>query len=76
MFEELDNVVLLHSITEYNLEKGDIGTVVHCYRDGKTVEVEFVAASGKTVGVLTLTEKDIRPIAGNEILHVRGVASL
>lgn len=74
MFEELDTVVLNRNIEKYNLKKGDIGAVVHVY-DSKAVEVEFVTAKGKTVALVTLTSSDIRPMAHNEILHVRGVAA-
>lgn len=75
MFDELDTVVLNHNIDRHGLKRGDLGTVVHCYDDGKGVEVEFVAASGKTVAVLTLARDDIRPMARHEILHVRGFAA-
>lgn len=75
MFNELDTVVLTHSIKKYELEKGDLGTIVHLYGDRKAMEIEFVAASGRTIAVLTLTPKDIRPLAKNEILHVRGFAT-
>lgn len=57
------------------LKKGDIGAVVHVYHKGKAIEVEFVKADGKTIAVLTLTPKDIRSIARNEMLHVRGLES-
>ncbi|MBI2028009.1 MAG: DUF4926 domain-containing protein [Candidatus Levybacteria bacterium] len=76
MFDELDMVVLTHAIKEYGLKKGDLGTIVHLYGDEKAMEVEFVAASGKTIAVLTLIHKDIRPMAKNEILHVRGFATI
>jgi len=75
MINELATVVLKHDIAEHRLKSGDIGAVVHCYDDKAHFEVEFVAADGKTVAVLTLTEKDIRPTAGSEILHVRQLAS-
>lgn len=75
MFDELDVVVLTHDLKEYGLKKGDLGTIVHLYSDKKAMEIEFVAASGKTIAVLTLTPKDIRPMAKNEILHVRGFAT-
>ena len=75
MFEELDTVVLTHNIKEYKLKKDDLGTIVHLYSDKKAMEVEFIAASGKTIAVLTLTPKDIRPMAKNEVLHVRGFAA-
>jgi hypothetical protein len=76
MFRELDTVVLTHDIDEYGLERGDIGAVVHCYRDGVAFEVEFVTAEGRTIALLTLTPADIRPIAGREILHVRELAQV
>lgn len=72
MFEELETVVLTHPIEAYGLKKGDVGTVVHVYNDGKAIEVEFLTARGKTVAVLTLTSADIRSIVRNEMLHVRG----
>ena len=75
MFDELDTVVLTKDLKEYGLKRGDLGTIVHLYGDKKAMEVEFVAASGKTVAVLTLTPKDIRSMATNEILHVRGFAA-
>lgn len=76
MFEELDTVVLSHNIEKYGLKKGDIGAVVHVYKEGEALEVEFVTAKGKTVAVLTLTPSDIRPMERNEILHVRGFATV
>lgn len=76
MFKELDTVVLTRAIKEYGLKRDDLGTIVHLYGDKKAMEVEFVAASGKTIAVLTMTPKDIRPMANNEILHVRGFASI
>lgn len=76
MFEELDTVVLARDIEKHGLKRGDIGAVVHVYSNGKTLEVEFVAAKGKTVALVTLASLDIRPMANNEILHVRGVATI
>lgn len=71
-FEEFETIVLKHDIAEYNLKEGDIGTVVHVYKDKKAVEVEFVTAAGKTVTVITLDTKDVRLLKSNEIFHVRG----
>lgn len=75
MFDELDTVVLTKDIKEYGLKKGDLGTIVHLYGDKKAFEVEFVAVSGRTIALITLTPKDIRPMAKHEILHVRGFAA-
>ena len=71
MIEELDSVVLTRDVDENGLKKGDVGAVVHRYVEGKAFEVEFVAAGGKTIALLTLEESDIRPISSSEILHVR-----
>ena len=76
VFRELDTVVLTHDIDEYGLNRGDIGAVVHCYKDGAAFEVEFVTAEGRTIAVLTLTQADIRPIGGREVLHVRELAQV
>ncbi len=72
--KELDTVVLTRDIKVSGLKKGDMGAVVHVYSDGKAFEVEFVTADGKTVALLTLNPSDIRPMAKNELLHVRNIA--
>jgi hypothetical protein len=71
MIHELDTVVLTHDVQEYNLQKGDIGAVVHCYEDGCLYEVEFISGEGNTIAVVTLNNKDIRLMRQREILHVR-----
>ncbi len=71
MIHELDTVVLSHNIKEHNLRKGDIGAVVHCYKNNTVFEVEFVTAGGNTIALLTLTQDDIRPIhtaKNNEVI--------
>lgn len=73
MFQETEIVVLKRDIPEYGLKEGDIGAVVHCYQDSAAFEVEFVTAQGDTVALLTLSPEDIRPVMGQEILHVRGL---
>ena len=76
MFADLDTVVLTHDIKKYSLKKGDIGAVVNVYNKGEAFEVEFVTAKGKTVALLTLTPSDLRTMANDEILHVRGVVTV
>ncbi|OGO75872.1 MAG: DUF4926 domain-containing protein [Chloroflexi bacterium RIFOXYC12_FULL_59_14] len=71
MIRELDTVVLSRDLKEYGLTRGDVGAVVHCYTDNKAFEVEFVTGGGRTIAVVTLSESDIRPMQGKEILHVR-----
>lgn len=72
--QDLDTVVLTHSISEHALKKGDVGAVVHVYGDGEGYEVEFVTAAGNTVAVVTLQPEDVRRMASTEILHARELA--
>ena len=76
MIKELDLVVLTHDIIDYELEKGDVGTVIYCYDDKEGFEVEFVTVEGKTIAVLTLSNNDIRPFQDAEILHTREVPAM
>ena len=74
MIHELDTIVLARDFEEHDLTRGDVGAVVHCYKDGMTYEVEFVTGEGATIAVLTLSQYDIRPMHAREILHVRTLA--
>jgi len=40
------------------------------------LEVEFVSAEGKTVALLTLDSSEVRNIKKNDMLHVRGFATV
>ena len=71
MIRELDTVALTHDFDEHGLQAGYVGAVVHDDDGGDTYEVEFTTAEGTTVGVLTLNETAIWPLAEREILHVR-----
>jgi hypothetical protein len=71
VIRESDLVALTDDLHEHGLERGDVGTVVHRYEGGPAYEVEFVAATGETIAVLTLGGDAIRPLAGRELLHVR-----
>ena len=75
-FKELETVILTHDIKKHGLSRGDMGAVVNVYDDGKAAEVEFVTATGKTVALITLEPSDVRDIEQNDILHVRGFATV
>jgi hypothetical protein len=73
-FKKLDTVVLDRDLPELALRRGDLGAVVEVYPpDG--LEVEFVTASGKTQAVVTLKQSDLRPIADEDLIAVRQLAS-
>jgi hypothetical protein len=73
--KEHDTVVLKRPIREHGLLEGDVGAIVHVYPDDASYEVEFVAADGSTIALLTLGDNDIRPRNIHEILHVRQLTS-
>jgi len=71
MIEEHDIIVLCHDLDEYGLRRGDIGAIVHCYKDSKAYEVEFVTGESETLAVVSLESKNVRSMTMKEILHVR-----
>ncbi|MEX1229055.1 MAG: DUF4926 domain-containing protein [Planctomycetaceae bacterium] len=71
MITENSIVVLNHDRIADGLHAGDVGSVVHIYKQGAAFEVEFVDGSGTTVALLTLDAHDVRPIEAGELLHTR-----
>ena len=74
MMKEHERVVLKSPVPAEGLEAGDVGTVVHVYRDGLACEVEFVALDGHTAAVVTLEASQVRPVTRREITHARELA--
>jgi hypothetical protein len=71
MISELDLVALENDVSEHHLVAGDVGTIVMVHDHGKGYEVEFVTSGGDTIAVLSLAAKEVRPLAGREVLHAR-----
>ena len=69
--KEHDCVVLTKNLPAENLEAGDIGTVVHIYRDGLACEIEFTTLEGNTAAVVTVEARQVRPVHKREITHAR-----
>lgn len=74
MIKEHERVVLTASVPGSVLEAGDVGTVVHVYRDGQAYEVEFVTLDGHTAAVLTLEASQVRPVSRRDITHTRDLS--
>ncbi len=75
MIREHDRVVLVTNASSEGLVAGDVGTVVHVYRDGQAYEVEFTTLEGKTAAVITVEAAQVRPVGKREITHARELAS-
>ena len=71
MITEHSLVVLDRDPPHDKLNRGDVGTVVHIYKNGKGYEVEFVDGGGQTVALITVAAGDVRPIKAGELLHAR-----
>jgi hypothetical protein len=70
-YRELDPVVLIRDIPEFDLRRGDLGAIVQIY--GLTgLEVEFVRLSGLTQALVTLHPDDVRPVDEHDVPAVRG----
>lgn len=73
MFKLLDTVALAHDLQASGLQRGDLGAVVHVH-GADAYDVEFVAASGRTVALLTLQGHHLRSLGDRDLLSVREVA--
>lgn len=62
VLREHDRVVLKAAVPTEGLEAGDVGTIVHIYRDDLAYEVEFTLLDRKTVAVVTLEAWQIQPV--------------
>ena len=74
MFTLLETVALTHDIPESGLRRGDLGAIVELH-DAEAFEVEFVAASGRTQALLSLSIADVRRVGDQDLIAVRSLAS-
>jgi hypothetical protein len=72
MFNLLDTVVLKRDVSEAGLRAGDLGAIVEIF-DSDHFEVEFVAASGRTQALVTLSSGDIRHVNDSDLIAVRSL---
>ncbi len=73
MFKLLDTVALTHDIPAAGLRRGDLGAIVEVLASD-AMEVEFVAASGRTQALLTLGSTDVRQVGDQDLIAVRSLA--
>ncbi len=75
MIREHDRIVLTSDMPAESLVAGDVGTVVHIYRDGAAYEVEFATLTGQTAAVATLRADQVRAIGARDLAHARMLAA-
>ncbi|RDI94541.1 DUF4926 domain-containing protein [Meiothermus sp. QL-1] len=64
-------MVLRRDKEEWDLEAGDVGTVVLVYPHGGYM-VEFVDHEGNTLALLDLAEEEVAPLKGPALLRAKG----
>ena len=72
MFNVLDTVVLKRDLSDAGLCAGDLGAIVEIL-SANHLEVEFVAASGRTQALVTLSSGDIRHVNDSDLVAVRSL---
>jgi len=70
MFNLLDIVVLTRDIPDAGLRRDDLGAIVEVYGPN-AFEVEFVAASGRSQALITVTTDDIRHVGDQDLVSDR-----
>jgi hypothetical protein len=75
MMNEHERIVLKTDVPASGLQTGDVGTVIHVYKDGEAYEVEFVTLEGRTAAVVTLEAGQVRSVGPREITHARDLAA-
>lgn len=66
MVKEHDVVALIEDRPADGLHKGDVGAVVHCYREAEVYEVEFIDERGRT--------KNVASIPGHQLMKLNLLA--
>jgi hypothetical protein len=50
--------------------------VVHIHKGGAAYEVEFTTLDGYTLTVATVERKQLRPVSGRDVAHVRALQAV
>jgi len=73
MITEHERAVLTMDLPEYSLQAGDVGVVVHIYKDEEAYEVEFFTLDGETLDVVTVEAEQVRPVSPRDVMHARAM---
>lgn len=71
MMKEHDRVVLTEALPKEGLQAGDVGVIVHVYRQGEAFDVEFFALNGNTLSVATVPASHVRAVTAQDMSHAR-----
>ena len=71
MIQKFERVALTVDLPEYGFRAGDVGTVVDITPNGRLVTLEFFNFAGDTVAMIPVKMEQVRPLAADEVMHVR-----
>jgi hypothetical protein len=71
MIKEHERIVLTSDLPDEGLIAGDVGTVVHVYREGEAFEVEFLTLGGTTAAVAIVRADQLHLVSTADITHAR-----
>jgi hypothetical protein len=74
MFSEHDRIVLSAPLPRLQLVPGDVGTIVHVYRDGQAYEVEFVWSMVVRLPLRRSKHRRCNVLARMKLLTLAGVS--
>ncbi len=71
MIKEFEKIVLTENLIGTPFIRGDVGTVVLIHPDKKEYEIEFFALDGSTLGVETVSARQIKSANGiKKVIHI------
>ena len=73
MLREHDRAVLTKDLPDEDLLAGDVGVIVHVYREGGAFEVEFLALDGNSIAVATVEASELRGVTAHDVSHARPI---
>lgn len=73
MLKEHDRVVLKGDLPADDLLAGDVGVIVHVYREAEAFEVEFLALDGNSIAVATVEASRLRAVTAHDVSHARPI---
>ena len=76
MIKEYERVALTVDLPQYRLKAGDIGVVVMIHGEHEGYELEIFSADGKTLDVITVEAKQVRPVNRGDVLHAVAVVEV
>jgi len=71
MIKEHERVALTVDLPKHHLKAGDLGVVVMIHGNHEGYELELFSADGRTLDVVTVEARQVRPVSHRDVMHAR-----